>query len=318
MWKKWLPIALVFVLVLFLTGLKVYQMHLESRNKILNEASPHRVDQHHHLPFEQNQQVDNVSVPKGSVSNEGLRSYAFNKEEEGAEEMGNGSMKATPPTKLPNNVRLNAPLVKQLPELPRGCEVTSLAMLLRFAGFDANKMTLAEEIKKDPTPYKKNKNGVYFGNPNEGFVGAMDTLNEPGLGVYHEPVAELAAIYLGDKVIDMTGESFNEVLTQIASGIPVWVINNTMFTSLPKEYWVKWETPEGKINVTYKEHSVLVTGYDDKWIYFNDPLTGEKNRRMKRASFIEGWEQMGRQAISYRSYDVKSVNATTDTASSKF
>jgi uncharacterized protein YvpB len=48
-----------------------------------------------------------------------------------------------------------------------------------------------------------------------------------------------------------------------------------------------------------KEHSVVVTGYDSKYVYFNDPLDGQKNKKKPLKQFIEGWKQYGSQAISY-------------------
>ncbi|MCV5434324.1 C39 family peptidase, partial [Escherichia coli] len=44
----------------------------------------------------------------------------------------------------------NVPFIKQLPELPRGCEVTSLAMLLQYKGVQVDKMQLASEIHRVP------------------------------------------------------------------------------------------------------------------------------------------------------------------------
>ncbi|MCP8967769.1 C39 family peptidase [Ectobacillus ponti] len=196
-------------------------------------------------------------------------------------------------------VILNAPLIRQLPELPRGCEVTALAMLLQYRGISANKMTLAAQVKKDLTPYSVQNGRKYFGNPNTGFVGNMYTFSKPGYGVYHGPIAELMKRYLPGKVVDFSGSSFTKIYEYLNAGKPVWVVNNVLFDKVPSVYWQTWRTPAGDISITMKEHSVLVTGYDSSYIYFNDPLSGTKNRRAPIASFRRGWEQMGSQAISY-------------------
>jgi len=201
---------------------------------------------------------------------------------------------------LPAQVQpLDAVLVNQMPELPRGCEVTSLAMLLKHAGIEADKMILAKQIRKDPTPYSKINGSVTFGNPYDGFVGDMYSYDNPGYGVYHGPIKDLAEMYLPGQIIDMTGSSFDDMLVTLTQGKPVWVIANTYFTSLPIEMFEEWDTPSGPIKITYKEHSVLLTGYDERYIYFNDPLTEVINRKVKINSFREAWEQMGRQAITY-------------------
>jgi uncharacterized protein YvpB len=195
-------------------------------------------------------------------------------------------------------VLIDAPHIRQLPELPRGCEVTSLAMLLGHAGVNVNKMTLAKEIKRDPTPYEQKDGKIFFGNPYDGFVGDMYSFDNPGLGVYHGPIAALGEKYLPGRIVDLTGKNFNAVYQQLDKGKPVWVIVTSTYAYLPESYWQTWHTPSGKVKVTKKEHSVLVTGYDDKYIYFNDPLAG-KNRKVSKANFIAGWEQIGKQAISY-------------------
>ncbi len=199
-----------------------------------------------------------------------------------------------------NSKILSAPLISQNPELRRGCEVTSLAMMLQYAGVNVNKMTLAAQVRKDTTPYRNNNGTVYFGNPHTGFVGNMYTFKYPGYGVYHGPIKALADKYLPGRIVDFSGSPFETIYQYLNNGKPVWVVNNVLFDTVPSQFWRKWHTPTGPISITMKEHSVLVTGYDQNYIYFNDPLANIKNRKVSIAGFKRGWEQMGRQAISYR------------------
>ncbi|HWJ78333.1 MAG TPA: C39 family peptidase [Niallia sp.] len=203
--------------------------------------------------------------------------------------------------KIKESVLLDVPIINQLPELPRGCEVTSLAMLLQFADIEVDKMTLANEIAKDQTPYKKKNNQIYYGNPNDGFIGDIYSLDGPGLGVYHAPIANLAKKYLPNSIVDFTGSNFEEIKKYLSNNQPVWVITNTRYKKLSDDKFVKWNTPSGKIKITYSEHSVVITGYDDNYVYFNDPLTGEKNKKAPINEFKESWVQMGSQAITINS-----------------
>lgn len=201
--------------------------------------------------------------------------------------------------KIKDRVLLDAPVIKQFPELPRGCEVTSLAMLLQYKGIDTNKMTLAEEIRKNPVPLKIEGGEIFWGHPNDGFVGDMYSYNNPGLGVYNKPIKELAEQYLPGQIIDLTGRDFAELKTYLSLGIPVWIITNTTYKELPDSAFERWNTPLGEIDITYKEHSVLVTGYDENAVYFNDPITGMKNKAIATEDFLDAWRQMGSQAVTY-------------------
>ncbi|MBT2690483.1 C39 family peptidase [Bacillus sp. ISL-47] len=203
--------------------------------------------------------------------------------------------------KMKDATLIDAPAVNQFPELPRGCEVTSLSMLLQHAGIQADKITLAKEIKKNPEPYTIENGKIYFGHPNDGFVGDMYSFDNPGLGVYHKPVKELAEKYLPGSIKDLTGSDFTELKIHLSDGRPVWVITNTAYRVLSEDFFQTWHTPSGTIQITYKEHSVLLTGYDQEYVYFNDPLTGEKNKQTPISDFEEAWVQMGRQAITYLS-----------------
>ncbi|MBM7652270.1 C39 family peptidase [Neobacillus cucumis] len=190
----------------------------------------------------------------------------------------------------------DVPHIQQMPELPRGCEVTSLAMLLQYAGVSVDKMSLAKEINTVPF---RDQNGVH-GNPNEGFVGDMYSFDNSGYGVYHSPIAVLAETYLPGRIIDLTGQSIDSVYKLIKSGSPVWVITNSRFASLPQSEFSVWNTQTGTVQITYREHSVLVVGYDDNYVYINDPLAAQSYKAVPRGSFEESWVQMGKQAVSYQ------------------
>lgn len=68
---------------------------------------------------------------------------------------------------------------------------------------------------------------------------------------------------------------------------------------MPQEEFKTWDTPKGEVNITYQEHSVVITGNDNDYIYFNDPLTGEINKKAPKQDFIDAWVQMGKQAITF-------------------
>jgi uncharacterized protein YvpB len=191
------------------------------------------------------------------------------------------------------------PLIMQKPELDRGCEVTSLAMLLQYAGVDVGKMELAEKIKKDHTPYKNENGTYYYGNPNDGFVGDIYTFDKMGYGVYHGPVADLAEEYLPGKVRDVSGSSFEEAVIQpLMDKKPVWVIINATYKKLADSEFRTWNTPTGQVQITWQEHSVVVTGFDEDYVYFNDPLSAVT--KAERAGFQAAWKQMGSQAITIK------------------
>ncbi|MEH7415596.1 C39 family peptidase [Neobacillus drentensis] len=228
---------------------------------------------------EQNGTVETVSNTNGAQENEAQN------EEQNEVQVQNGKI-----------VIDNVPQIQQMPELPRGCEVTSLAMLLQYAGVSVDKLTLAKEINTIPF---RDQNGLH-GNPNVGFVGDIYSFDNPGYGVYHGPIADLAESYLPGRILDLTGQSIDSVYNMVKQGSPVWVITNSRFASLPESEFSIWNTQTGNVQITYREHSVLVVGYDDNYVYLNDPLADQPHKTVSKASFEESWIQMGKQAVSYQ------------------
>ena len=190
-------------------------------------------------------------------------------------------------------VVLNVPLINQMddPKLYNGCEVTSLAMVLNYNGIDVTKSELADNIETVPFQYDNGEHG----NPNDGFVGSVSGSTSTGLGVYHGPIYKLAKQY-DDNVYDLTGSNFDTVVNKVEEGHPVWTITTTAFA--PVSDFESWDTPDGKIDVTYSEHSVCITGFDrdKRVIYVNDPY-GYKNREVDWNDFAAAYKQMGKQAV---------------------
>ena len=128
-------------------------------------------------------------------------------------------------------------------------------------------MQLASEIHRVPFE----QNGLR-GNPYEGFVGNIYTKAEPGYGVYNKPIFDLAEKYVPEKVINLTGRDMQDIYKVISSGSPVWVIINTTFKPLAESSFETWNTSSGEVKITYYEHSAVVIGYDQNFVYVNDPL----------------------------------------------
>lgn len=194
---------------------------------------------------------------------------------------------------------IDAPVVKQNPEFPNGCEITALTMLFQFYGIQKDKLELLPEMKKDPTKIQLNKNGTiqYWGHPSAGYVGDI-TGKEKGFGIYHAALFELLEKYIPTGV-DLTGNSFAELEQKVAEGVPVLIWTTVNFTVPSEEQWVVWDSPLGPVRTTFQEHTVLMVGYDDKHVYVNDPLSGKKQHKIEKDQFIASWEALGKQALSY-------------------
>lgn len=204
-----------------------------------------------------------------------------------------------PKTTTESPVLIHVPSIEQKPELYNGCEVTTLTMLLNWAGVTVDKLQLANKIQKDNTKADENEDGniVYWGDPNRGFVGDITGI-DIGYGVYHQPIASLLNHYLPGKAEDLSGSSFQQILDYVKKGKPVALWCTASFT--PTDDWVTWESPNGAVKATFDEHCVLLVGYDQnkKIVYLNDPLDGTKAKAVALDNFEKSWEQLGKQAVS--------------------
>lgn len=193
---------------------------------------------------------------------------------------------------------IDAPIIGQMPQLYNGCEVTSLAMLLQYAGINVDKMTLAKQVKKDITSiaFGENRSIVQWGDPEEGFVGDI-TGRKIGYGVYTKPIVSLMEQYLSGRVRDLTGDTREtlEKYINIERPVIVWV---TVDFGSPK--FITWMKNGMKIKASFDEHAVLLVGYDEDNYYINNPYNDVKNQKIDKDAFTDVWEAMGSMAVTYR------------------
>lgn len=175
-----------------------------------------------------------------------------------------GTKKYTANSKGVVSVKLDVPLILQYPELPTGCEITSITQILQYTGAKVDKIALANEMPK-------HKN-----DPHKGFVGSP--FKNSGWTVYPKALEKLVKKYAGSSKI-MTKSSIKDLKNQLSKGKPiaVWVAK-----------WDQWFL-----------HCVVLTGYDNKYFYYNDCSSNKKNAKITIDSFYKKWERWGYQAISY-------------------
>jgi uncharacterized protein YvpB len=194
---------------------------------------------------------------------------------------------------------LNVPLINQNPELRYGCEVTSLAMVLNYAGVKVSKMELYKMVKKDPDPIKRAANGdiLHWGNPDEGFVGDM-TGKRAGYAVFDKPIAQLVNHYLPNRAINLTNAPFDKVLQHVSKGYPVviWTTGDYRLPDRPES----WRHGNQIIHTPLDLHAVVLVGYDQQYVYLNDPLSNRKNVKVNKQRFIKSWHALKSRAVSYQ------------------
>lgn len=190
--------------------------------------------------------------------------------------------------------KLNVPLENQMPDLPNGCEVTSLSMLMNYYGIKVSKNELAETIQHVDS---FTDGGKYRGNPHQGFVGYM-TIANAGWCVYNEPLYNVARKYTSH-IENITGSDFLSLLKLVSNGHPVMIITTTTFNKVNNMQ--TWDTNTGKVNVTPSSHACVITGYSKpkKVVYVNNPY-GYKNQPVNWKNLQASYNQQGRQALYIR------------------
>ena len=161
-------------------------------------------------------------------------------------------------------IKNKAKVIRQLPEMPTGCEITAVTMMINFAGKNITKQEAAKIMPRSL-------------NPNKGFIGSPYKNFPLGFWVAPGGVKPVVEYYLGKAKI-MTGCSINAIKQKLIRQhlVVVWV---GQFDGI-------------------SNHALALTGYHNNTIYYNDPWTGTK-RKMSISTFNRHWALDGHRAISY-------------------
>lgn len=192
--------------------------------------------------------------------------------------------------------------ILQEPELPTGCEVTALTMALQYAGYDIDKITLADKYLVCADPYTATFGEAFIGSPHD----------ETAWGCYAPVIAETAESYIAaqggtEQVQDLTGCSLKTLLQEVANGTPVVTWATISMTSNVEERYY-WTTDDGEDAVfLINEHCVLLTGYDleQNIVIVCDPLEGRMEYDMD--VFEDRYEKVYQQAVILREAETESA-----------
>ena len=199
-----------------------------------------------------------------------------------------------PKPPLKKYTKIDAEPVLQNPELPTGCEVTSLTMAVNFLGIGVNKTTLADHYLE--------KSKVHTVSFRRKFAG--DPRNTWSYGCFAPVIAECSHKFLDNipgrkfEITDLTGAEFEDLLRITDTGTPV-IVWGTMYMKAPV-YTKTWKDAETGEEVTWPgyEHCMLLTGHDEErgTVFVNDPLIGQVT--YDRKLFEKRYIQLEQQAVA--------------------
>lgn len=199
-------------------------------------------------------------------------------------------------------VALKVPVIHQQDVLPNGCEITSLAMVLRYLGFTVDLQSLSDTylpqfpLYLDATGQRigANPDLYYLGNPKD---------KKNAFYCYAGPIVDAANAFLANagsqlRGRDLTGATESQLTAQLRAGRPVVVWGTLSMGEPLRTLDSDWLcVDDGKIYKPYSNlHCVVLTGYDKEFFYFSDPLRGEF--AYYRKTFMAAFQAMGSRAMT--------------------
>ena len=192
----------------------------------------------------------------------------------------------------------------QDPELPNGCEATSLAMALTAAGYPADKCDLAFGTLPREEFWYDDQGGRHGPDPSQAYAGDPSSASG-GWYCLEGPVIQAA----NDWIVSAGGGAAAETV----SGLDRQALESLLQDDTPVVVWVtrdygparyadrfSWILPDGSDYVPYDNlHCVLLTGLEADGSYrVADPLEGWQT--VDAGTFWEGFEALDCRAVVIR------------------
>lgn len=167
-------------------------------------------------------------------------------------------------------------IIEQYPELPTGCEITALTMVLNYYGYQVNKVTMAlDYMPKVQAEFYRSEDGRLMGPDLENFF-VGDPTEKTGYICGTGAIVTAANRYLADVGSDLTAAAMKNVQPEklydlIDQGTPVviWCTIN-MEDRAETDGWyredgtyMEWST---------NDHGAVLIGYDEDTVTVADPI----------------------------------------------
>ena len=182
--------------------------------------------------------------------------------------------------------------IHQFPELPTGCEVTSLTIVLNYLGFRADKLDLADNyLPKGPigsTDFRK----AFVGNPRSSHA----------YGCYAPVIVNTANSYLKAqksklRAMDISGRELTSLTVYTKADIPVMVWGT--INCLKPYRGVTWTVDGKKLTWIGQEHCMVLLGIQNGRVQVADSYSGTI-RLYDLTLFRDRYNSLFKQAVLIR------------------
>lgn len=190
-----------------------------------------------------------------------------------------------------NKIQLDAESILQNPELPTGCEITSLAMALRCHGYRISKEKLADQYLEKAAPGTVSYKTAFWGDPRK----------EDSFGCYAPVITKAANRFLAKRkstsmAYNLTGTPLDDLLVEIRMGYPV-IVWGSMYINGEIVFSYGWDIDGETVTWPSNEHCMLLIGFDTETnsVIVCDPLAGITS--YDKTAFQHHYETLEQQAI---------------------